>query len=336
MMSERPSGLLRFIHEEMKDPRSGWAVGTFGAVAEFICNEAESEASASPLCKRNVEGAIRLDISDDVHPFAYEVPGGASYGWQHGVALCLPSEKARRAARTSITELGEDRSSIAPLLHKAQLFDLGIGAAQADFCIRTEDPVLIRSLRRATGRSIFDPGISAMSDILATHPTRVVITNIGRCEVYQKIGGPDTGGMTPKGPHTHLLPSLLKTGRTHSANIDVPAGYIPCASIYPAHPVGKMDRTSGDMTFDKTAHLRFQDVLEKWGDPSHLSGKEWALRGISSCTLPDATTAPLDRAARRGAKVAIRQLAYLFDDTEIVRSYSQHFDRRMAETISGR
>ena len=87
----------------------------------------------------------------------------------------------------------EDREAI--------LFDLGLGALQADFCVRISDHGLAARLREYAGRSLFEPGNPAMAMILAANPHRVFISRLGRIEVYQPI--PPPSGKSPEGPHTH-------------------------------------------------------------------------------------------------------------------------------------
>ncbi|MCW5712669.1 hypothetical protein [Shinella sp.] len=54
-------------------------------------------------------------------------------------------------------------------------------------------------LRANAGRSLFDPGNPASDAMRRAYPHRVALTRIGRIEVFQKIGGPDTGGVSPDG-----------------------------------------------------------------------------------------------------------------------------------------
>ena len=73
-----------------------------------------------------------------------------------------------------------------------------------------------------------------MEVILAANPHRVFLSRLGRIEVYQPI--PPASGKSPDGPHTHVLPRLLKSGRTHPATEPIPDGWFPCAHLYPPHP----------------------------------------------------------------------------------------------------
>ncbi len=87
-----------------------------------------------------------------------------------------------------------------------------------------------------------DPDNLVMAAILAAHPHRVALSRIGRVEVWQKIGGPDTGGVSLVGPHTHVLQKLLRARRRHLANMPIPGGLVPVVGFHPASPI--MDRRS--------------------------------------------------------------------------------------------
>jgi hypothetical protein len=141
------------------------------------------------------------------------------------------------SGRAALTELGPDREALNPRDRPAILFNMGLDQPQVDFCIRTDDPTLLAVLRANLGRSVMDPDDLVMAAILAAHPHRVALSRIGRVEVWQKIGGPDTGGVSPVGPHTHVLPKLLRARRSHSANMPIPGGLVPVAGFHPASPI---------------------------------------------------------------------------------------------------
>ena len=54
----------------------------------------------------------------------------------------------------------------------ARLFDLGIGALQADLCVRIADPDVVGKLRPLCGRALLEAGNPAMGVILAANPPR--------------------------------------------------------------------------------------------------------------------------------------------------------------------
>ena len=177
------------------------------------------------------------------------------------MAFCLPVDGCAMNRRTVLTELDVDREALRPEHRGSTLFDLGLGALQADLCVRIDDQDVVARLRGHCGRSVFDPANPAMGLLLATNPHRVFISRIGRIEVYQPI--PPASGKSPDGPHTHVLPKLLKSRRTHAATEPIPEGWIPfCAHLYPGHPV----RDASD-PFDAAGHDSFQRMIERFGFP---------------------------------------------------------------------
>jgi hypothetical protein len=217
------------------------------------------------LTRATARGAIRMHAErlEVSQPIAYETPSPRPHRWSHGLALCLSDKDARRGGRSTLTELGPDQDAIREVDRRSILFDMGLNLAQCDFCVRTSDRALLEVLRGCAGRSVFESANPAMPAILRIHPHRIALTNLGRVEVYQKIGGPETGGVSPAGPHTHVLPKLLRSGRTHSANTPIPDGLTPCAYVYPGNPV--IGPLGEDRCFDPRLHDAFQTLLQAFG-----------------------------------------------------------------------
>lgn len=305
--------LADVLRTHLKDPEAGWSMGTFGAIAEFHQDPAETLLVDAPdrFCRATERGGVRIDPTRaaDIVPVAYEALSPKAHRWSHAVALCLPEGDARRAARVVLTELGPDAAAIRSADRGAFLFDMGLALPQCDFCIRTDDAALLEILRHNAGHSLFAPGNPAMPAILKAHPHRVAVTAIGRVEVYQKIGGPDTGGVSPPGPHTHVLPQLLRSGRTHSANTPIPAGLMPLGSLHPGNPVvGPMGE---ERAFDPDLHERFQALLRRYGTGATVTVKSDVVAALTRNDDPEHFACPNDRAARAGMRVALRQQEHL-------------------------
>ncbi|MEZ5802694.1 MAG: hypothetical protein R3E51_04505 [Rhizobiaceae bacterium] len=305
--------LEHLLRLHLADWQSGWSMGTFGAIAEFHQDEGETPVidDSFALTRATRRGAIRIERRKlaEVRAVAYETLSPKRHRWSQGVALCLPERRARREARSVLTELGPDDGAIRGIDRTGILFDMGLSLPQCDFCIRTSDPKLLGELRANLGRSLFDHNNRAMPAILASHPHRVALTNIGRIEVYQKIGGPDTGGVSPPGPHTHLLPKLLRTGRTHSANTPIPEGLMPLGALHPGNPViGPMGE---EKDFDPELHANFQKLLEAYGDREAVETKRRVLAAIDSGKPPADREASQSRHGRAALRVALRQMEHL-------------------------
>lgn len=248
-------------------------------------------------------GGLRLTLPPGVRALAYETPAGPHDHWNHTVALCLPRADATRAWRDTITELGPDDGSLRPADRAAVLFDLGMSTSTVDACVRSTDPALIDTLRAAEGTALFaDPALVAA--IVAGNPHRVFVTACGRVEVYAAI--PPPGGRSPDGPHTHLLPQLLRAGRTHAATVPVPSGFLPCASFYPAHPLASVGGVP--RRFDPEPFGAFQELLDRFGDPGQAALKASTWTAIRT---GNALPTPTDPPGRAAVQVALRQIAHL-------------------------
>lgn len=300
--------------------QTGWSMGTFGAIAEFHQDEGEVAVidESHLLTRATRRGGIRIDRKAvaEMVPIAYETLSPRRHRWSQGLALCLPREKAKRSSRNVLTELGPDDHAVRGIDRTGILFDMGLSLPQCDFCIRTSDPKLLVELRANLGRSLFEHGNATMSAILAIHPHRVALTNIGRVEVYQKIGGPDTGGVSPAGPHTHVLPKLLKGGRTHSANTPIPADLLPMGALHPGNPV--IDAMGQDRPFDLQLHNEFQDMLSRYGTAEALSGRAHIEEALAAGKKPGETEMPTGRFARAALRIALRQKARLAENSSDV------------------
>lgn len=318
----------RLIADHLGDWQAGWSMGAFGALAEFHQDEGEPVRldDRDRLMRATARGAIRFDtaLAERLEPVAYETLSPKPHRWSHAVALCLPAEDAACAGRSVLTELGPDADAILPENRSEILFDMGLSLSNCDFCIRTSDTDLLGVLRTNEGRSLFEPGNPAMGAILKAHPHRVAITRAGRAEVFQKIGGPDTGGVSPAGPHTHVLPKLMASGRTHTANTPIPEGMVPVASLHPGNPV--IGALGEDRPFDPDLHEGFQALLAAHGLPPLVTVKQEAVAALTEGLDASAFAEPGGRHERAALRIALRQqvrLAEARGDTGLARRVAE-------------
>lgn len=313
------------LREHINNVETQWNLGTFGAIAEFMRDPGETcEIVDRPgrLSATTARGGIGFGSLDGIRPFASESATGAS--WNHRVALCLPEAACAMSGRWVLAELGPDGETLRSEDRGAILFDMGLGTLQADICIRTADPTLIAVLRAEIGRPLFAPGNGAMGAILAAGPHRVFIARFGRCEVYQPI--PPADRKSPEGPHTHVLPKLLRSGRTHAATEPVPDGFVPCAHLVPAHPV--KDAMGRPRVFNAASSRLFEGLLDTFGDRAQGAVKQAVCSHLAAGLGPDAYPAPADRFARHSLKVALRQQIASGNASTLLKTWLAAFDAR--------
>lgn len=313
------------LESGLQQAEAGWNMGSFGAIAEFhhVGDEAPP-ARTAPLMQVTNRGGVRIERLEGVRPVAYETLSPRAHRWSQAVSLCLPEAEAMMHRRDVLTEIGPDDAALRDEDRGAVLFDMGLAQPQVDFCIRTADADLLAVLRQNAGRSLMEDGNPAMPAILKAHPHRVALTKVGRVEVYQMIGGPDTGGTSPEGPHTHVLPKLLRAGRTHSANTPIPEGWVPCAGFHPENPV--FGRMGEDKDFNRAAFDGFQALLQAWGPQEYLTAKSTCWAALEQGQEPDSMTEPDTRTGRAGLRNGLRQWRRLHGDNALLDRWSTAFD----------
>jgi hypothetical protein len=259
----------------LADPACGWSLGGYGAVAGFYRDPGEParDLDDGRLGLVTARGAVALTVPMDLRPFAYET--GFTGGWSQAVALCLPATLCAMGRRRVLTELGPDDAAARPQDRGAILFDLGLDLEAVDACVRVQDPALIERLRGEIGRPLLASGHPINAMLMSLSPHRVFIARIGRIEVYAPI--PSAGGAVGPGPHSHVLPKLLRLRRTHAATAPIPRGWVPCGGLHPAHP-GK-DEMGRPIPFDAGRHAAFGRLLETWGDPRLVALRRAVLAG---------------------------------------------------------
>ena len=313
------------LRHYLADPGASWGLGTFGAVAEFHRTVDEpatidTEASLQVVTER---GALRIHSTEDVRAFAYELPGGGGKSWHHVLTLCLPAERATMHRRAMVTECGPDQEALRQGDRAAVLFDLGLDTTQVDVCVRTAAAEALTRLRSSCGRSLFAPDNPLAPAMAQLSPHRVFLCRFARLEVYQRI--PGANETPPEGPHTHVLPQILRHKRTHPATAPLPEGWVPCLSLYPANPV--IDALGRARPFDSEAYTAFQELLQHFGDPELVRLKQAVTQAVRSGHTPESFALPAVRAARATVRVALRQFVHTDGPQATLEAWRQVFDR---------
>jgi hypothetical protein len=223
--------------------------------------------------------------------------------------------------RVVLTEIGPDHQALREEDRNSVLFDLGLGALQADFCVRVDDVNVAAHLRQHAGRPVFEAGNPAMGIILHANPHRVFVSRLGRIEVYQPI--PPVSGKSPEGPHTHVLPKLLKAGRTHPATEPIPPGFIPCAHLYPPHPA--RDGLGLPHPFEAGRFDAFQAIMAAFGDPAGTAIKQRVREAVGAGESPAEIAE--DRHGRTRVRIALRQMKAAGDASPALTAWLANLDQ---------
>jgi hypothetical protein len=225
-----PDGIADLAHGALLDAVGGWSMGVQGALAEFVADDRRVDVRRAG---RTVEaltggGGLRLAISDATQAFAMADPHRPD--GPGTVYLAVP-RTSLPAPPAGVTILGPDRAPVRPQDGGDVVVDLAVGHGSAAFCVRTGDGGLVARLRAVAGATWREALAAVGPAVVAASPHRVVITPLGRLEVWAAI--PPEQGASPDGPHTHLLPGLLATGRELPAGHALPAEFAPAAAFHP-------------------------------------------------------------------------------------------------------
>lgn len=316
--------MLSALDRLLADPRTGWGVGVFGALAEFMRDADEEVATPATRSLVTKRGAIAVQPDHpDARLLAWTEPSPGAGLWRQGAALCLPEALAAIGGAEVITELGPDVEALREQDRGEILFDLGLGFPHLRACVRTSDAWALQHLRLGLGRKLLDRGNPALSAVVLTSPHRVFVTRLARIEVFQPIPPPD--GTSPEGPHTHFLPRLLAAKRAHAATRPLPEGMVSCLDIFPADPL--RDPMGRPIPFDESAHGAFAALLARFGVEGLEALRSQAVHSIRAGETPERFAAPRDRFGRAVLRVAVRQLARTEPRLPMLPAWREAFDR---------
>ncbi len=205
----------------------GWSIGVQGALGEFDPTGATVSGASGEIVATTPTGAMRLRFTDDTRAF---FAGGVD-PVRRPVLAVLASVTVGVDLRTRITVLGPDLDAIDPRHRNETLVDLGLGRTAGAFMIRSADPEVLGLVERVVGLNWRDASSAIGPQLIEASPTRVVLSPIGRIEVFAPI--PDADQESPDGAHTHLLAGDLERGDDLPFGIQIPKGFVPGAVHFP-------------------------------------------------------------------------------------------------------
>ncbi len=241
-----------FIEESLRQRAGVWVLGVYGAVGEFLIGpdeDVEIVSSAETVTARTPRGALRLAKHPKTVAFAIGQKAGEAA--PRAIGFALPAGRVNLPGDSGLRRLGPDLDAVSAEHQGQPLYDLGLGRKAARFCVRSADPQLIEALAIAEGMSWPDLLARTANEILRVSPARVIETGLGRVEIFTPI--PSPGGISPDGPHTHLLSDLISLGRDTPPDWDLQPVFAPAAMFYP-HSVPHRSPPCGQEPAASPAH----------------------------------------------------------------------------------
>ena len=310
------NGVAATLEGLLHNPQVAWSLGRPGALAEFSWDEDESIVRGT-LSIGTSRGALRIAANHpSVRLFAGEGLAHGGTGWSQWLSLCLPTTESALRGRGAIAEVGPDSAALDPGSLHALLFDLGLGGPYYQLGVRTESNAVIAGLRGAIGQPLLAAD-ELVHLLMVSSPARVFESRLARIEVAQPIA--PVNGRSPEGPHTHILPELLRGDGTDSR--EAPVGWAAQIVAYPPHPLRDVHGRS--RTFDVDAHRAFQGLLTTFGEPEHCALKRAVADAVRSGRFPQTLAAHSER--RESVRVALRQLRCLEGDSPTLARWREAF-----------
>lgn len=228
-----PQGMIvEFVADSLTQRSGAWALGRYGATAEFVCDHdepCEVSVTGETITAVSGRGALQLTIGERVR--ALRLRDVDSRHGYRAIFLVVSKARVTLPVAQTLTPLGRDESAIRPEFRNDIWFDLGLGRDDLRFCVRGSSAELLETMNQVSGLPLLDVLQTAGALIVKQSPARVVETPLGRAEIYTPI--PPPGGQSPDGPHTHLVPGHLESGRATPPGIDLPPVYALGATFYP-------------------------------------------------------------------------------------------------------
>ncbi|MBM3611360.1 MAG: DUF1289 domain-containing protein [Alphaproteobacteria bacterium] len=224
----RGERLLDAVADRFAAAVGTFVAGVYGAVAEVRRDPDEPYTLARNgfrLMLATARSALRIDAQPWMTAFEIARPDRAPL-----IALAVPTGRAGAAGPAALTALGPDDDALLPRDAGGARFDLGLGRRAARFTIRCDGETA-----EAIAPHVGTPWSACLGRIgaavLRSSPVRVIETPCLRAEVDAVI--PPPGGVSPDGPHTHLLPDYIAQGFDTPPTIPLPKDHVLTALFYP-------------------------------------------------------------------------------------------------------
>lgn len=301
-----------WLAEAVSNPSHEISLGAFGAVGQFPGGpRTVVEIGPDRIVAATATACIALNPGENLRPIAFEILSSDPEGWNHGIALCLPDRDALMSGRTLFTLIGPDMEAIDNSEQGICRYDLGLGTAYADICIRplpgTADAFSTRVGEKVNANAL-DGRFADCVWVFETSLGRIEARHPGRC---------------------HIVPQLLSADLSHSMALPIPTGFVPVAYVFPPNP--RRARNA------EGSHSAFQRLLDRFGDPDLMRCKRAVELAIEQDRQPKEIGAMLKHSGRLGRaelaciRIALRQRRWLRGESDRP-AWEDAYDRPLAES----
>ncbi|MGH9934051.1 MAG: DUF6925 family protein [Nitrososphaerales archaeon] len=241
--------------------RSAWAIVRDGVVAEFSLVDGDKpvrKLDGNTLTVDTPRAHLQLVFDENIKPIVAETAAYRCSPWVQCVYLCVPEKIARMSVRNVLTHLGSWENGY------GELWDLGVGNDSLDACVIAHNSQVHQKLKEKEGHSIIYDS-EFLGEIIKLSPPRLFRTKFAHILVKQRI---PSKGEHVDGPHTHLLPSIIRSG-THFP-IPIPDNM---RSLIQVDPFGSIIDGNGDYHEWKGFDDEFQSLLDEYAENDMLTKK---------------------------------------------------------------
>lgn len=260
------SEIKELLLKSSTNTSSSWAIVRNGTVAEFsiVPGDLPKKSFENNVLQVETQRAtLCVNFDDTVQAFVAESGVHGCSPWTQNIYLCMPKNDAKLSNRKKLTHLTQYNDG----QDKGELWDLGIGNETLDACIIAKDTHTNNLLRQKEEEHILDDP-NFLRGLVECSPVRLFKSKFAFIKVRQKI--PQENKDEVDGPHTHLLPPIIKSGK--HLQTPIPDNMIP---IIQADPFGSV--IDGNGSFHKWMGFeqdKFQNFLQKYGDSHYVSLKQ--------------------------------------------------------------
>jgi len=266
--------IKNLILESAKKNSTSWVIVRSGIVAEFSIvpgDDVKSSFEDNTLKVQTPRASLSLEFDDSISDIVAESGAHGCSPWSQNIHLAIPKDQAQMSCRDKLTFLGNFKEDSI----EGKLWDLGVGNKTLDACIIADSDTHLLLQQREDQYILDDPKF--LRELIQHSPVRLFKSKFASILVKQKI--PLSESDEIDGPHTHLLPPIIR--RRKQVLSPIPDHMESIIQVNPF--VSVIDGNGQFYKWNGFEDDKFQELLQKHGDESYTSRKNQLLQKILDC-----------------------------------------------------